>query len=249
MEPVQGQVSYTAADANELFDFCDRHKPVCGRCIFCAMENSVQPWIRALNNEQLKASVVSLRGEQQDAPWRGAFFRQRLGDTIDEHLFQETAAPALFMNDYNVEHDNAPKATQAKYTVLVTGAQKRDVAVGRTGVLGHVTYLVGDVIRDTLDKLAAMELQLPVWIMELDASAADEAEGHMWRSHGHLVNADGALSEAAGNRFVVRGMVDANGHFKLRGLDGKYLVELAARAGGKARRAFGMYKGGAPTKL
>ncbi|KAM3198059.1 hypothetical protein ACQJBY_073257 [Aegilops geniculata] len=296
-EPVQGQVSY--ADADELIAFCDRlKKPVRGHCIFWAVENSVQPWVRALNADQLRAAVESrLRGlvsrysgrfphyEVNNEMLHGAFFRQRLGDDIDAHMFRETAAidpaPALFVNDYNVESANDPNATPEKYVALITDLQRRGAAVGGIGVQGHVTYPVGDVICDALDKLAATEL--PVWITELDVSAADEAvraddlevvlreafahpavegimlwgfmQGHMWRSHGQLLNADGTISQA-GNRFMglrqewtshARGKVDANGHFKFRGFHGKYVVELAAGAGGKqVRRAFDVHKGDAP---
>ncbi|KAF7020532.1 hypothetical protein CFC21_033614 [Triticum aestivum] len=296
-EAVQGQVSY--ADADELIAFCDRlKKPVRGHCIFWAVENSVQPWVRALNTDQLRAAVESrIRGlvsrysgrfphyEVNNEMLHGAFFRQRLGDDIDAHMFRETAAidpaPALFVNDYNVESANDPNATPEKYVALITDLQRRGAAVGGIGVQGHVTYPVGDVICDALDKLAATEL--PVWITELDVSAADEAvraddlevvlreafahpavegimlwgfmQGHMWRSHGQLVNADGTISQA-GNRFMglrqewtshARGKVDANGHFKFRGFHGKYVVELAAGAGGKqVRRAFDVHKGDEP---
>jgi hypothetical protein len=82
-------------------------------------------------------------------------------------------------------------------------------------------------------------------------------QGHMWRNNGQLLNADGSLSEA-GRRFVglrtewtshARGKVDADGNFKFRGFHGKYVVELAAGAGGKVRRAFDVHKGVAPLVL
>uniref|UniRef100_A0ACD5TR16 Uncharacterized protein n=1 Tax=Avena sativa TaxID=4498 RepID=A0ACD5TR16_AVESA len=298
-EANQGQVSY--ADADELIAFCDRHKkPVRGHCIFWAVENSVQPWVRALNPGQLKAAVESrIRSlvsryngkfpcyEVNNEMLHGSFFRQRLGDDIDAHMFRETAAidpaPALFVNDYNVENANDPNATPEKYVALITDLQKRGASVGGIGVQGHVTLPVGDVICDALDKLAATEL--PVWITELDVSVADEAlraddletvlreafahpavegimlwgfmQGHMWRDHGQLLNADGTLSEA-GRRFVglrtewtshARGKVDGDGNFKFRGFHGKYVVELAAGAGGKVRRAFDVQKGDAPLVL
>ncbi|XP_047057914.1 endo-1,4-beta-xylanase 1-like [Lolium rigidum] len=298
-EAVQGQVNY--ADADALIALCDRHKkPVRGHRIFRAVENSVQPWVRASNPGQLKAAVESrikslvsrYSGrfpcyEVNNEMLHGSFFRQRLGDDIDAHMFRETAAidpaPALFVNDYNVENANDPNATPEKYVALITDLQKRGASVGGIGVQGHVTHPVGDVICDALDKLAATEL--PVWITELDVSAADEAmraddletvlreafahpavegimlwgfmQGHMWRANGQLLNADGSLSEA-GHRSVglrtewtshARGTVDANGNFKFRGFHGKYVLELAAGAGGKVRRAFDVHKGDAPLVL
>ncbi|KAK3160275.1 hypothetical protein QOZ80_1BG0057370 [Eleusine coracana subsp. coracana] len=243
-EPVQGQVSY--ADADELIDLCDRHnKPVRGHCIFWAVDGSVQPWVRALPTaDALRAAVEArLRGlvaryagrfphyEVNNEMLHGHFFKDRLGDDVDAHMFRETAAidpaPALFVNDYNVESGNDPDATPDKYVALITDLQKRGAPVGGIGVQGHVTHPVGDVICDALDKLAVTGL--PIWITELDVSAADDnvraddleivlreayahpavegvmlwgfMQGNMWRSHGQLVNQDGKYT-VAGHRFA-----------------------------------------------
>ncbi|RLM91705.1 uncharacterized protein C2845_PM08G05980 [Panicum miliaceum] len=298
-EAVQGQVSY--ADADELIDFCDRHgKPVRGHCIFWAVDNAVQPWVRALNGDQLRAAVEArLRGlvsryagrfphyEVNNEMLHGAFFQQLLGDDANAHMFRETAridpAPALFVNDYNVESANDPNATPEKYVALVTDLQRRGAPVGGIGIQGHVTHPVGDIICDALDKLAVMGL--PVWVTELDVSAADEAvraddleivlreafahpavegvmlwgfmQGHMWRSHGQLVNADGKLTEA-GSRFAglrrewtshARGKVDASGKFKFRGFHGTYQVFLTTAAGEVKKQTFDVKKGDAPLVL
>jgi GH35 family endo-1,4-beta-xylanase len=298
-EAVRGQVSY--ADADELIDFCDRHgKPVRGHCIFWAVENSVQPWVRALSADQLRAAVEArLRGlvsryagrfphyEVNNEMLHGAFYQQRLGDDINAHMFRETAqidpAPALFVNDYNVESANDPSATPEKYVALVTDLQRRGAPVGGIGVQGHVTHPVGDIICDALDKLAVTGL--PIWITELDVSAADESvraddleivlreafahpavegimlwgfmQGHMWRSHGQLVNADGKYTQA-GNMFAglrrewtshARGKVDSNGNFKFRGFHGTYQVLLTTPAGEVKKRTFDVHKGDAPLVL
>ncbi|EEE53821.1 hypothetical protein OsJ_00270 [Oryza sativa Japonica Group] len=298
-EAVQGQVSYS--DADELIAFCDRHgKPVRGHCIFWAVENVVQPWVRALNGDQLRAAVegrlrslVTRYGgrfphyEVNNEMLHGAFFQQRLGDDINARMFRETAqmdpSPALFVNDYNVESANDPNATPERYVELVTDLQKRGAAVGGIGVQGHVTHPVGDVICDALDRLAVTGL--PVWITELDVSAADEAvraddleivlreafahpavegimlwgfmQGNMWRSHAHLVDADGKLNEA-GHRYVglrqewtshARGQVDGSGHFKFRGFHGKYVVQLTTGAGEMKYQQFDVGKGDGPLVL
>ncbi|CAL4957966.1 unnamed protein product [Urochloa decumbens] len=298
-EAVQGQVSY--ADADELINFCDQHgKPVRGHCIFWAVENSVQPWVRALNTEQLRAAVEArLRGlvsrysgrfphyEVNNEMLHGSYYRSRLGDDIDAHMFRETAAidsaPALFVNDYNVESANDPNATPEKYVALITDLQRRGAPVGGIGIQGHVTHPVGDVICDALDKLAVTGL--PVWVTELDVSAADESvraddleivlreafahpavegvmlwgfmQGHMWRSHAQLVNADGKVTEA-GSRLVglrrewtshARGKVDGNGNFKFRGFHGTYQVLLTTADGEVRKRAFDVKKGDAPLVL
>ncbi|KAL5227350.1 hypothetical protein ABZP36_015615 [Zizania latifolia] len=298
-EAVQGQVNYS--DADELIAFCDSHgKPVRGHCIFWAVDNVVQPWVRALNGDQLRAvvegrlrSLVSRYGgrfphyEVNNEMLHGAFFQQRLGDDINAHMFRETArldpSPALFVNDYNVESANDPNATPERYVELITDLQKRGAPVGGIGVQGHVTHPVGDVICDALDKLAVTGL--PVWITEMDVSAADEAvraddleivlreafahpavegimlwgfmQGNMWRSHAHLVNADGKLNQA-GYRYVglrqewtshARGHVDGSGHFKFRGFHGKYVVQLTTGAGEMKHQKFDVGRGDGPLVL
>lgn len=124
-EPTQGQVSY--ADADALIAFCDAHnKPVRGHCIFWAVENSVQQWVRALNPDQPRAamesrlrSLVSRYGgrfphyEVNNELLHGNFFANRLGDAgMNARMFRETAAidstPTLFVNDYNVESATIP---------------------------------------------------------------------------------------------------------------------------------------------
>ncbi|WVZ88904.1 LOW QUALITY PROTEIN: hypothetical protein U9M48_035371 [Paspalum notatum var. saurae] len=146
-EAVQGQVSY--AEADELIAFCDRHgKP-----------NAVQQWVRALIADQLRAAVEAwLRGlvscycgqflhyEVNSEMLHDSSFKQRLGDDIDAHMFQETAAidPAtvLFVNDYNEESANDPNVTPEKYVALVTDLQKWGALVGGIGVQGHMTHPV-----------------------------------------------------------------------------------------------------------
>jgi hypothetical protein len=176
-----------------------------------------------------------------------------------------------------VESGNDPNATPEKYVALVTDLQKRGAPVGGIGVQGHVTHPVGDVICDALDKLAVTGL--PVWITELDVSAADEnvraddlqivlreayahpavegvmlwgfMQGHMWRSHGQLVNADGQYTEA-GNRFAglrqewtphSTGKVDSKGNFKFRVFHGTYQVMLKTASGKVKHQLFDVNKG------
>ncbi|TVU22052.1 hypothetical protein EJB05_31728 [Eragrostis curvula] len=237
-EPAQGQVSYT--DADELISFCDkRNKPVRGHCIFWAVEDSVQQWVRAQHGDQLRAAVQArLRNlvtryagkfphyEVNNEMLHGSFFKDRLGDDINAWMFRETAridpAPALFVNDYNVESGNDPNATPEKYLALITDLQKRGAPVGGIGLQGHVTRPDGETISTALDKLAMAGL--PIWITELDVSNADEnvraddlelvlreayahpavegvmlwgfMQGIMWRSHAHLVDAKGNYTKA-----------------------------------------------------
>ena len=55
-EAQQGQLNY--ADSDALLDFCDRYgKTVRGHCIFWAVENTVQQWVKSLDNDGLTAAV------------------------------------------------------------------------------------------------------------------------------------------------------------------------------------------------
>ncbi|KAL6848228.1 hypothetical protein ACP4OV_022356 [Aristida adscensionis] len=186
-EAQQGQLNYGDSDA--LLDFCDRYgKPVRGHCIFWAVDNTVQQWVKGLAADQLRAAV---QGRLQSLLTRyagrfphydvnnemlhGSFYRDRLGDDIDAFMFREAArldpGATLFVNDYNVECGNDPNATPEKYIEQIGALQQKGAAVGGIGLQGHVTNPVGEVICDALDKLATTDL--PVWLTELDVSESD----------------------------------------------------------------------------
>jgi GH35 family endo-1,4-beta-xylanase len=186
-EAQQGKLNY--ADADALLDFCDRYgKPVRGHCIFWAVDNMVQLWVKGLDTDQLRAAV---QGRLQSLLTRyagrfphydvnnemlhGSFYKDRLGDDIDAFMFRETArldpGATLFVNDYNVEGGADPKATPEKYIEQINALQQKGAAVGGIGLQGHVTNPVGEIVCDALDKLATTDL--PVWLTELDVSESD----------------------------------------------------------------------------
>ncbi|KAG8046208.1 hypothetical protein GUJ93_ZPchr0008g12912 [Zizania palustris] len=186
-EAQEGQLNYNDADA--LLDFCDRNgKPVRGHCIFWAVDNVVQQWLKGLDHDQLMSAV---QGRLQSLLTRyagrfphydvnnemlhGSFYQDRLGDDINAFMFRETArldpGATLFVNDYNVEGGNDPNATPEKYIEQINALQQKGAAVGGIGLQGHVTNPVGEVICDALDKLATTDL--PIWLTELDVSESD----------------------------------------------------------------------------
>ncbi|XP_062192469.1 endo-1,4-beta-xylanase 1-like [Phragmites australis] len=186
-EAQEGQLNYNDADA--LLDFCDRYgKPVRGHCIFWAVENTVQQWIKNLANDQLMSAV---QGRLQSLLTRyagrfphydvnnemlhGSFYQDRLGDDINAFMFRETAqldpGATLFVNDYNVECGNDPNATPEKYIEQINALQQKGAAVGGIGLQGHVTNPVGEIICDSLDQLATTDL--PIWLTELDVCESD----------------------------------------------------------------------------
>ncbi|CAO2204785.1 unnamed protein product [Urochloa humidicola] len=187
-EAQQGQLNY--ADSDALLDFCDRYgKPVRGHCIFWAVENTVQQWVKSLDNDQLTSAVQSRlqslltryagrfpHYDVNNEMLHGSFYRGRLGDDVDAFMFREAArldpGATLFVNDYNVEGGNDPNATPEKYIEQIAALQQKGAPVGGIGLQGHVTNPVGEVICDALDKLSAAT-DLPVWLTELDVCESD----------------------------------------------------------------------------
>jgi hypothetical protein len=170
----RGQLNYT--DADRLLYFCDRAgKPVRGHCIFWAVEGEVQRWIKdipATDRGQLTATVKArVRGllgryagrfphyDVNNEMLHGRFFRDRLGDAVAPLMFREAArldpGAALFVNDYNVECGNNPRATPEKFVEQIRELQRGGARVGGIGLQGHVSSPVGEVICDALDKLSA----------------------------------------------------------------------------------------------
>ncbi|KAF8662819.1 hypothetical protein HU200_055397 [Digitaria exilis] len=187
-EAQQGQLNY--ADSDALLDFCDKYgKPVRGHCIFWAVENTVQQWVKNLSNDQLTSAVQERlqslltryagrfpHYDVNNEMLHGSYYRDRLGDDIDAFMFREAArldpGATLFVNDYNVEGGNDPNATPEKYIEQIAALQQKGAAVGGIGLQGHVTNPVGEVICDALDKLSAAT-DLPVWLTELDVCESD----------------------------------------------------------------------------
>lgn len=186
-EPAQGQLNY--ADTDALLDFCDAHgKPVRGHCIFWAVDNVVQQWVKALDKDGLNAAVQARLNslltryagrfphyDVNNEMLHGSFFQTRLGDDINAFMFKETAridpGATLFVNDYNVEGGMDPNATPEKYIAQINALQEKGAPVGGIGLQGHVTNPVGEVVCDALDKLATTDL--PIWLTELDVCESD----------------------------------------------------------------------------
>jgi len=191
-EAQRGQLNY--GDADRLLDFCDgAGKPARGHCIFWAVDDDVQQWVKDIGGDRdqlmaaVQARIQSLltryagrfpHYDVNNEMLHGRFFRDRLGDDVAALMFREAAwldpGAALFVNDFNVECGNDPNATPDKYIDLIRGLQRGGAQVGGIGLQGHVTNPVGEVICDALDRLSAAT-GLPVWITELDVGEPDEA--------------------------------------------------------------------------
>ncbi|WOK97820.1 hypothetical protein Cni_G06528 [Canna indica] len=242
-EPQRGKFNYK--DADELLHFCQKHgKQTRGHCIFWEVEDAVQLWLKSLNNNELMISVQNrLRGlltryrgkfrhyDVNNEMLHGSFYQDRLGKDIRAYMFREShqldPSTVLFVNDYNVEDGCDPKSTPERYIDHILELQEQGAPIGGIGIQCHISNPVGEIICDSLDKLAV--LGLPIWLTELDVSAENEyiraddlevvlreafahpaVEGVMlwsfWelftcRDHSYLVDAQGNINEA-GRRFL-----------------------------------------------
>jgi GH35 family endo-1,4-beta-xylanase len=242
-EAEQGRLNYK--DSDELLQFCEKHKiQVRGHCLFWEVEDAVQPWVQSLQGHHLMAAIQNrlqsllsrYKGrfrhhDVNNEMLHGSFYEDRLGRDIRAYMFREAhkldPSAVLFVNDYNVEDGCDTKSTPEKLVEQVVDLQDRGAPVGGIGVQGHISHPVGEIICDSLDKLAI--LGLPIWITELDVTAENEHiraddlevflreafahpavggiilwgfwEMFMFREHAHLVDADGTINEA-GRRYL-----------------------------------------------
>jgi hypothetical protein len=162
-EAAQGQVS--CADADALIHFCDRHnEPVRGHCIFRGLVTRYAgrfPHYEVNNNEML----------------HGSFFRGRLGDDIDARLFRGTARidPGPRAVRQRLQRGERQRPQRDAGEVRGAGhrpaearrARERDRGPGPRHAPGGRRHL-------RLARQALAVTGLPVWITELDVSAADE---------------------------------------------------------------------------
>jgi GH35 family endo-1,4-beta-xylanase len=187
-EAERGKINYH--DSDYLIEFCQKHnKQLRGHCIFWEVDDSVQPWIKSLNNHDLKACIDNrlksllnrYRGkfrhhDVNNEMLHGSFFKDKLGADIWAYMFCEAhkldPSAVLFVNDYNVEDGCDPKSTPEKYIEQILELQERGAKVGGIGVQGHITNPIGEIICNSFDKLSI--LGIPIWITELDVTADNE---------------------------------------------------------------------------
>ena len=238
-EPKSGAHNYT--DADEMLAFCDHHGiPVRAHCLFWEVEEMLPKWVLSLTQTHLEqainARVASLltryRGrfrhlDVNNEMLHGSFFRDKLGGPgIWVHMFKlaHKVDPSLqlFVNDYNVEDSKDGSSAPESYARHIIELQEGGADVGGIGIQAHIDSPIGPIIAAALDRLAALEL--PIWLTELDVSAADvsvraedlevvlrEAYAHpaiggillwgfwetaTWRVNSHLVDAEGEINEA-----------------------------------------------------
>ncbi|XAR48453.1 Endo-1,4-beta-xylanase [Bertholletia excelsa] len=187
-EPQRGNFNYR--DADELLNFCESHNfETRGHCIFWEVESTVQPWVRALNKNDLMIAVQNrLTGlltrykgkfkhyDVNNEMLHGSFYQDHLGKDIRSNMFkiahQLDPSATLFVNDYHIEDGCDYRSSPEKYIQQILDLQEQGAPVGGIGIQGHIGSPVGPIVCSALDKLGI--LGLPIWFTELDVSSTNE---------------------------------------------------------------------------
>jgi GH35 family endo-1,4-beta-xylanase len=183
-------VDYSIAD--RIWEICNGlNIPMRGHCIFWEKEEFVMPWLKQLNNDQLRAAVnhralsvtQHFRGrinefDLNNEMIHGDFFRRRLGyGIINEMAYMAKLGnpeATLYVNDYgilDVGYNADAYITQIK-NLLASG-----VPISGIGCQGHLSVpfpviIPAEQVQKTLDKLA--RFNLPIKITECNFIFDDE---------------------------------------------------------------------------
>lgn len=180
MEKERGKVDYSIVDS--MLAWADSQGiPLRGHCIFWGIPNRVQPWLKELNDDDLRAAIRQ-RGRSIAARYRGRFaeydlnnemihadyYAQRLGPDFIKHmaLWVKDGDPeaTLYFNDYDILTGNR----LADYVAHIRRLLDLGVPMTGIGVQGH---LHGDsfdpaALQNALDTLA--QFKLPIRVTEFN---------------------------------------------------------------------------------
>jgi GH35 family endo-1,4-beta-xylanase len=180
MERERGQVNYSIVD--NMLAWADKEGiPLRGHCIFWGVPNYVQPWLKELDDDELRIAVRQ-RARSIGARYRDRFaeydlnnemihanyYEQRLGPDFVKQmaLWVKDGDPnaKLFVNDYDITTGNR----LADYVQHIRRLLDMGVPISGIGVQGH---LHGDTfdpaaLENALDELA--QFKLPIRITEFN---------------------------------------------------------------------------------
>jgi endo-1,4-beta-xylanase len=198
------EVEYKVVDyylADRIYELCkERNIPMRGHCIFWAKDKYIMPWLKELDNDELRAAVVRratsvakhFKGRIEEFDLNneminGDFFRRRLGYGIvnDMAWLVKAANPdaKLYVNDYGVLVENGFNASS--YITQIENLLNNGVPIDGIGCQGHfvtsdknnstaMASTTSEHVQRTLDKLA--KFNLPIKITECLVTA-DTEEG------------------------------------------------------------------------
>ncbi len=193
------KVNYYLAD--RIYELCEeRNIPMRGHCVFWAKDKYIMPWLRELNNDELRAAVVSratsvakhFKGritefDLNNEMINGDFFRRRLGyGIVNEMAWVVKAANPnvkLYVNDYGVLVENG--FNKSSYITQIENLIANGVPIDGLGCQSHFVTsrennstskatTTSEHVQRTLDELS--KFGLPIKITECLVSA-DTEEG------------------------------------------------------------------------
>lgn len=189
-----GREDYTVADT--MVKWCrENGVPIRGHCIFWEPEKWQPRWVPPLDAGQLKAAVeyrmdsavrhfrgAFVHSDVDNEMLHGSFFKDRLGEGIHAWMYKRAREldpdVKLFVNEFNilsVDKDFTEVQTD-EYIADIRRLREQGAPIDGVGIQGHIwsedILAHPEVIRQRLDKLAALEL--PIWISEFDVADADE---------------------------------------------------------------------------
>jgi endo-1,4-beta-xylanase len=176
MEPRQGQVDYSVVDT--MLAWTKEHEiPLRGHNVYWGIANRVQPWLKEMNDETLRATLkaraldVARRYRGRFAEYdlnnemlHGNYYADRLGTNITLEMAnwmrQEDPRAVLYLNDYDILTGRRLE----DYVVQIREFIAQGVPVGGIGVQGHLHGDTFDplVLQNALDRLAAFKLPIRV---------------------------------------------------------------------------------------
>ena len=198
-EVERGKVDYYLAD--RIYELCEeRDIPMRGHCVFWAKDEFNMDWVKELNNEELRAAVISratdvakhFKGrigefDLNNEMINGDFFRRRLGyGVINEMAWTVKAAnpgAKLYLNDYGILVENG--FNKSSYITQIENFLASGVPIDGIGCQAHfvtsnknnsgaTAATTSEHVQKTLNRLS--EFGLPIKITEC-LVRADTEEG------------------------------------------------------------------------
>lgn len=180
MEPEKGKVDYTIVDG--ILQWTEENNiPLRGHNLFWGIEKFVQPWVKALSDEELRqtlrrrAETITSRYKGRFAEYdlnnemiHGNYYEERLGPEITKSMTEwaHNGDPGakLWLNDYDILTGNRLGDYMAQIRTLL----KQGVPIAGIGVQGHLHAESFDrgALRTALDSLAIFNL--PIRITEFN---------------------------------------------------------------------------------
>lgn len=180
MEPRKGEVDYSVIDG--ILKWTEESNiPLRGHNLFWGIPQFVQPWVKELNNDELRhtlqnrAKTVTARYKGRFAEYdlnnemiHGNYYEDRLGPDITKLMAQwaHNGDPEarLFVNDYDILTGNK----LPEYMAHIRKLLKQGVPIAGIGVQGHLHSDTFDreQLKNALDSLA--KFGLPIRITEFN---------------------------------------------------------------------------------